>query len=292
MMDEKLKTLVTLAKIKNYTKTAKILSITQPAVTQHIQALENEYGIKIFEKNKKELIPTLQGAILIENAHKFMQLHENLLLELKESQTHLKNISIGITMTATDYLIEDILEICNQIYPNCSINFHTDILTNIYNRLKMYEFDFAIVDGTSSSKKIDSYLLYDDHFCLITSMEHPFASLKNVTLEMIRQEKLILRHKKSNTRELIENYLTTHYDTIRNYNVILELENVSLIKELVSKNYGISIMPYSVCKTDIENQKLKALKITDMHLGRGIYLIYLKKNVNDPLIEAIKALKK
>lgn len=48
MMDEKLKTLVTLAKIKNYTKTAKILSITQPAVTQHIQALENEYGIKIF----------------------------------------------------------------------------------------------------------------------------------------------------------------------------------------------------------------------------------------------------
>ena len=187
MMDEKLKTLVTLAKIKNYTKTAKILSITQPAVTQHIQALENEYGIKIFEKNKKELIPTLQGAILIENAHKIMQLHENLLSELKESKTHLKNISIGITMTATDYLIEDILEICNQIYPNCSINFHTDILTNIYNRLKMYEFDFAIVDGTSSSKKIGSYLLYDDHFCLITSIEHPFASLKSVTLEMIRQ---------------------------------------------------------------------------------------------------------
>lgn len=87
MMDEKLKTLVTLAKIKNYTKTAKILSITQPAVTQHIQALENEYGIKIFEKNKKELIPTLQGAILIENAHKIMQLHENLLSELKESKT-------------------------------------------------------------------------------------------------------------------------------------------------------------------------------------------------------------
>ena len=95
MMDEKLKTLVTLSQIKNYTKTAKILSITQPAVTQHIQALENEYGIKIFEKNKKELIPTLQGAILIENAHKFMQLHENLLLELKESQTHIKNISIA-----------------------------------------------------------------------------------------------------------------------------------------------------------------------------------------------------
>ena len=50
----------------------------------------------------------------------------------------------------------------------------------------MYEFDFAIVDGTSSSKKIDSYLLYDDHFCLITSMEHPFASLKSV--EVLEQE--------------------------------------------------------------------------------------------------------
>ena len=47
-------------------------------------------------------------------------------------------------MTATDYLIEDILEICNRQYPNCAINFHTDVLTNIYNRLKMYEFDFAI----------------------------------------------------------------------------------------------------------------------------------------------------
>ena len=292
MIDEKLKTLITLAQIKNYTKAAKILNITQPAVTQHIQNLEKEYNIKIFEKDKKELLPTYQGSILIKNAQKIMQLHENLLLELKESHTHQKNISIGITMTATDYLIEDILEICNRQYPNCAINFHTDVLTNIYNRLKMYEFDFAIVDGTLSSKKIESDLLNDDHFCLITSIDHPFASLKGVSLEMIRQEKLILRHKKSNTRELIEDYLTTHYDTIHNYNVILELENVALIKELVAKNYGISIMPYSVCKTDIENQKLKELKISDMHLGRGIYLIYLKKNANDPLIEAIKALKK
>ena len=84
-----------------------------------------------------------------------------------------------------------------------------------------------------------------------------------------------------NQRKIIERYI--------------EENNLTLIDEYVDDGVSGTTFDrpqFNRLITDIENQKLKALKIADMHLGRGIYLIYLKKNANDPLIEAIKALKK
>lgn len=61
MIDPKLMTLLTLANIGNYTKTAKVLSLTQPAVSYHIRLLEEEFGIQIFYRGEKELKTTVEG---------------------------------------------------------------------------------------------------------------------------------------------------------------------------------------------------------------------------------------
>lgn len=61
MIDPKIRTLLALVECGNYTKTAKQLSLTQPAITHHIKLLEEEFGIKIFYKNRRQLVPTRKG---------------------------------------------------------------------------------------------------------------------------------------------------------------------------------------------------------------------------------------
>ena len=60
MVDVKIKTLLTIVETGNYTRAAQLLNLTQPAVSHHIRMLEEEYGIKIFNRNKKELLLTQQ----------------------------------------------------------------------------------------------------------------------------------------------------------------------------------------------------------------------------------------
>lgn len=78
MYDPKIRTLLTVVETGNYTKAAKILALTQPAVSQHIKRLGDEYGIKIFYNTKQKLKPTPEGELLIEYGRKVVALTNSL----------------------------------------------------------------------------------------------------------------------------------------------------------------------------------------------------------------------
>lgn len=291
MVNEKLRTLIVLDTEKNYTKTAKLCNITQPAVTQHIQSLEQQYNIIIFKKVGKSLVTTPAGEILVKNAKRLLAINKNIEKEIFESLTAHKKLDIGITLSASDYLIPEILNVFRYKHPSLQYNFHTDLVSNLIERMKFFELDFAIIEGSSENHNFQTHLLTKDKLILITSIDHPFAKLHEVDWDMIKEEKLILRHKKSNTRVILDNYLTSKLDNINNYQVVLEIENTSIIRHLVRDGHGISFMSKSICKSDISQGKLKEIKIKDFLIERGVYLIYRKNQENDEIIKDIKKLK-
>src|SRR5574344_942465 len=180
MVDQKLVTLITLAKEQNYTNTAKILSMTQPAVSQHIKALEDEYNIKIFEKSGRNLIPTIQGDILIKNAKRMIRLEELTKRELDEAKGKPTSVDIGISLNASDYLIPTIFGICAKKYPNLSVNFHTDLAESMLERLKTFEFDFIIVEGNLNYEGFDEDDIATDRFVAVASPLNPLAKKHNI----------------------------------------------------------------------------------------------------------------
>lgn len=105
MINDKLYTLIVLAREKNYTKTAELRNITQPAVTQHIQSLENHFGIKIFIKKGKELVITPEGETLIKEARKLISIDKRIKEKLARELDEFKSIDIGITLTASNHII-------------------------------------------------------------------------------------------------------------------------------------------------------------------------------------------
>lgn len=292
MIDDKLNTLLVLAEEKSYTKTAEKCNITQPAVTQHIKSLEKFYNIKIFKRRGNQLIVTNEGKILLKNAKRLVAMNKNLEKEINQSLTNSKKLDIGITLTAGGYFIPEILNVFKEKFPSMRFNFHTDIAENIYDRLKHYELDFAIIDGTPSNKNFESFLLAKDELIIIAPKDHPLTKEKDVTLDMLKKEKFILRHEKAHTRMAFEGYLFNHLDSIDNFNVILEIDNTALIKQLIIEGHGLSIMSKAICETNIEQGVLKEIKVKDFKLNRGIYLIYPKAFKDNLVIDNIKRLKK
>ena len=90
-------------------------------------------------------------------------------------------------------------------------------------------------------------------------------------------DKILIAEDDEKLRNELEIFLNNNGDSISRYNVMLELENINLIKELVSQNYGVSILPRSVCQQEIKKGKLIEVELEDFHIHRGIYIVYKNK---------------
>ncbi|MCK9234398.1 MAG: LysR family transcriptional regulator [Acholeplasmataceae bacterium] len=290
MLKERLKTLITLNEEKNYTKTAKILNISQPAVSQHIIALENEYRVVIFKRKGKILKTTEEGEILIKNAKRLLAIDKNITKELLLTKSQLRKLDIGITLTASGYFIPELLNVFKEKFPEIRYNFHTDLAENIYERLKYYELDFAIVDGKPLNNNLECDLLLYDELVLIANPNNPLKAKKEITIEEIKEEKFILRHKNANTRIVFEKFLGKQQLNADDLDVILEIDNTALIKQLIIDGYGISVISKMLCEEELKNETLIVLPLKDFSLKRGIFLIYLKENIDDYVIKNIKDL--
>lgn len=290
MVDMKIKTLLILVGAGSYTKAAEILSLTQPAVSHHIRQLEQEYGIKIFYKDKKTLKITPEGAILVKYARRALAIDQNTIQALEDNRLRINHLTIGVTPSAGENMLPQMMAIyCNE-NPHTHINICTNNINNIYDRLKSYELDLAIVEGNLPDSRFISVLLDTDYLCLIVSPKHRFAGRSSVNLVELKGEKFILRSKNTGTRSLFENYLQGQSETIRNFNVMMEIDNVPTIKELVAQDLGISIIAHSTCREEILEGKLVAVPIQNSRMIREINMVHQPDFSHPEILEDFRAI--
>ena len=104
MIDTRIETFLTLCRVMNYRKTAELLNMTQPAVTQHIHFLEEQYGCKLFSYDRRTLTMTKEAELLQKYAENVLYQEKKLKAELEHSDG--VSLSIGATKTIGEYVID------------------------------------------------------------------------------------------------------------------------------------------------------------------------------------------
>ena len=276
MIDSKIETLIAVNETKSFTKAAEILSLTQPAVSQHIKQIESDLGIKLFYRVSGELKATPEGEIALKYAQRIKTLYQNLQQRLLDEKHHAKRISAGITHTAENNRMSNIFaKYCSE-NEGIRVTIISDTINNLYNKLKNYEIDLAIVEGKLSDPSLNSILLDTDCLMLAVSNSNPLSGKSMVTLDELKKEKMILRLPSSGTRNLFVSHLVSNNVSIDEFNVILEVDNIATIKELVRQNFGVSILAKSACMEDVRKGYLKILPVENLSMTREINIVYHK----------------
>ena len=271
MIDLKIKTLLTVAEEKNFTKAANKLNLTQPAVSHQIKELEDELQEQLFIRKKGDIIPTPIGDIVLNYARKFVAMHNKMLDDIKHN--HKINIKLGITHTAESNKITEIIGSYLINNPGLSVTIITDTTNNLYKMVENYELDLAIVDNKKNAKL--NYLPLDtDYLVCVVNNNSPLAKKKIVTLKELKKENLILRLDSSYTRKLFESTLESINESINSFKIILELDNIETIKDLVRKDMGVSILAKNTCIDEVNRKKLTILPIENLSMVRKNYIIY------------------
>lgn len=288
MIDPKIKTLLTLTEVGNYTQTAKRLALTQPAVSYQIKSLEEQYGIEIFYRGNRQLKPTPEGEILISYARRLANLEKNARGAIEDLQKNVQRFRVGITTTLGEYLVPEIFVNYCKRNPHVQISIITEAIKEIYNMLSNYELDWAIVEGHITEMGYVSLLLDTDYLCLVVSPQSHLARRSSVSVQELRQEKFVLRTPEAGTRSLFEQFLTSMSETIENFNVVIETNNIKTIKELVAANLGVTIISHSAVEQDLARGKLISVPVDGLNIVREINLVYLREFRHAHILDDIR----
>lgn len=270
MTDTKLLSLLRVTETGSFTRAAESLSLTQPAVSQHIRQLEAEFGVKLFEHAHNKFRLTREGEVMVGYARRILAMYNRMDLALRCEREQVRSLTVGITHTAeSSTIIEALAEYVRQ-FEAMNLKIFTSTKAELYAMLKNYELDFAFVEGAGEDPDLEYMMVDTDRLVLVVPPEHPLARRDRVTVEELKKEKLILRLPNSNTRDLFSAALESRNLSIRDFNVIMEIDSVATIRELVKRGFGVTVLALSACREELEAETLFALDVEGLNMTRQI----------------------
>ncbi|PAB59859.1 LysR family transcriptional regulator [Anaeromicrobium sediminis] len=275
MIDLKLLTFITVAKIKNFTRAARILNITQPAVSQHIRALEQYYNVKLLHKDGKEMKVTQEGKLLLKYALELERISKMIKIELNNKSSIINRYFVGATLTIGGYVLPEIIGKYRRLHENTDIILYVENTQSIIKRLFSGDISLGVVEGPFNKSKVKYKKFKDDELVLALSPDHDLANEKSVTIEDVLKNKLILREEGSGTRKFFENKLIEAGYNLEDMNIYMEIGNITALISLVEANIGCTIISKEAIKGSLESNKLKVIPIDNFKIIREFNFIYL-----------------
>ena len=277
MLDYRILTFLKLCETMNYRITAEELNMTQPAVTQHIHYLEEEYKCKLFIYNRKKLEKTNQ-AILLEEYARSAYYNEIYLKRKIKSENKIK-INIGATKTIGEFVIGEKIKklVKNEKY---DISLTIDNTEKLIKLMELNKLDFILVEGIFNKDKYGYRLYKKDEFIGICSKNHKFNG-KSIKFEELFEEDIIIREEGSGTRGIFEQFLSENSFSLEFFKKKITINNFNLIKELVSAGCGVSFVYNSVVNKNDEIGKFYFKN----KIEREFNYLYLKNTSAKELID-------
>ena len=261
MLDFRVETFLAVCQTMNFTRAAEQLHITQPAVSQHIHALEEQYGAKLFRSQGKQLQLTESGRLFFRTAAAMH--HDDLRLrEALHQENTRRRLRFGATLTIGEYIMPAPLLRLLEREPDIQLYMLTSNTQELLKLLDQGELDFAIVEGYFDKQAYDSLVYCTQRYIPVCSAEHPFSHPVR-RLEDLLEERLLVREPGSGTRNVLERALEVRNLSVRNFRRVTELGSLNLIKSLACAGAGISFFYQPVVQQELEAGKLREIPLED-----------------------------
>ncbi len=295
MDDHKLKVFCIVAETKSFSRASEIIRLTQPAVSLQIQALEEMYGTKLFNRSGCIITLTRAGEMLYKYAKEINSLYAAAEKEIGDVTGLVKGIiSVGASSTIGNYILPSVVADFKRKYPKVGVHIHVGNTKHVVEFLNAGNVDVGLVEGEINKQKLIMEKLIPDEMVIIMSPFHPWAKKSNISIMELTKEPLIFREEGSGTRQMIEKYLSKHGISQQNLKISLVMGSTESTKGAVEEGLGISIVSMWAAKKEIRYGSLKTATFKEDKLVRDFSLIYRKskKEPSHPLENFLTFLKR
>lgn len=259
---------IEVVKTKNMSNAAKNLEISQPTVSHAISQIENEYGVKLFDRISKKLYITDVGLRLYDFAINILEQFEDTIIFLQgSSKSH--NINLGVSSNfSSDFLLK-IIDEYEKINTSASIRVYVDSREEILKKLNSGVISLAILEDGTGIEKDNSVAFFQDELLIISSEEEEFKGKTMLDSSDLSEKKFVLGDLDEYSKKLFLNYL-------RDKNIPIDLkfmcQNKDMVLNIVKNSDAISLGSNSFFK----GEDIDMYKVKDLEIKRTFYIVYNK----------------
>lgn len=283
MTDYRIISFLTLYETMNYHRTAEALHLSQPAVTQHIQSLEREYGCSFFVYDGRRLTRTAQAEQMAQYVRSALYNNEQLRQKLRLRKA--EPLRIGATKTIGEYVAGDLVTAYLKD-PAARLELIVDNTKRLLDLLDHNKLDFAMVEGFFDKARYGFRQMRQEPFVGICSSAHPFAGRTLPVCELFG-ETLLLRESGSGTRAILEQLLFGCGYTTDSFRRVVCISSFELICRVVNAGEGISFVYKAIADAQAAaGRSIAVFRLCEQDVVREFNYVYLPDTAASEKINA------
>lgn len=276
MLDFRIDTFLAVCRTMNYTKAAQELNITQPAVSNHIRWLEQEYGAELFSFHGKQARLT-QAGMLLRSAAVTARHDQNFLRRCMQQPQHAAHdLRFGATPTVGSYLLPVPLASYQKKYPQADIHLRVQNTEALCRALDLGEIDFAIVEGYVHKQEYEARLYCSERYLAVCAAGYSMASGEPQCLADLLAETLLIREHGSGNREIIKRSLEQHNLALEDFRSVLEIGDMQVLKAMLLQGCGVSFLYEAAVREELCSGTLREIPLADVQESHDITFLWRK----------------
>jgi DNA-binding transcriptional LysR family regulator len=286
-MDIKLfQTFITVAKLLNFREAAEELNFSQSSISDHIRNLEQELGVKLFERLGRKVFLNEHGEKLIPLAEKMIQAEREMYGLFNKPEKISGLLRIGAAETLSVFWLPPLLKEYRIRYPDVKVVLKMADCLEFPKMLdhNMIDVAFSLHDE-SENEYISQVDIFEDSTVFIVAPDHPLAALDTLTIHELENHSFILPEAECCYRIELEDYLKRWNIKV---DTIMELSSLEAIKQCVKSGLGISLLPRIAVEQEINSGELVILLIEPCRISICAKMIYHKQKWTSPPLTALK----
>lgn len=277
MSDFRLNVFCSVAKTLSYTKAAQELHITQPAITKHVQELENQYKTRLIERMGNKIVLTHAGEVLLE--HSIAILKEYAQLDFVMNMLHgdpMGTLRLGASTTIAQYVLPPVLALFKTNFPDVNISLISGNSDDIESELMDHHIDLGLIEGNKRLPNLKYTHLVDDELVAIASTQSKYAKYDEMTIDDLRRIPLVLRENGSGTLSVLTSALDRVGVKFTDLNIIMQLGSSESIKLFLENADAVSIISFRCVTRELVSGTFKIIELPQLEMTRELCFMQLQ----------------
>lgn len=287
-----LRFVVAVAKERNFRRAAEKCFVSQPALSLAIKKLEEDLGVLIFERSRTDVSATPIGEQIIEQAIRAIEEVAHIREIAKQGTNQLGGaFRLGLIYSVGPYLLPEIIPILRVTAPDMPLDIEENLTTQLESQLRSGVIDAAIVALPFEAAGIKTMPLYDEKYVVMVPIDHPWANRTSIKAEDLADENVLLL----NSGHCYSHQVLQACPDLSRKGQVLQGNSLETIRNMVSSNLGITVLPCSAATERHVNPLVKVIPFAAPVPVRRIALAWRKSYARELavscLADAIKGMK-
>jgi DNA-binding transcriptional LysR family regulator len=283
----RLEVLAKVAELGSFSRAAEALRLTQPTVSEHVRALEDDLGVQLLDRLGRQATPTPAGQLLLGYARRILALTVEARQALDQFQGRMSGTLVaGASTIPGEYVLPGLIGQFKGKFPDIAISLLIGSSRQVCDWVEEGRVEIGVAGAEPASRVLHARTLMADELVIVVPAEHPWAQRAAVTLAEVRGEPLLLRERGSGSRHALERALAAAGTGLADFRVVGEMGSTQAVKQAVRAGAGITVISRRAVEDECRARLLACVKITDLPITRAFHLVTHRDRTRSPLAQA------